>query len=160
MPRSVDVTDILLVDDSDEDVEMTQRELRRYRVVNRVYRARDGEEALRFLFESNTRDGKVGWKTIRLVLLDFRMPKVNGLEFLSKLRSHQDTCDIPVLMLTGTANQPALDQALEIGAQGILIKPLELPRLIDCLRSLRFDIVFVNRPENVPDDLRGSPPRS
>jgi two-component system response regulator len=106
-----DNPDVLLVEDNPDDVELTLRALKRAHVVNPVRVARDGAEALEILF------GSRALPTLpRVVLLDLKLPRVNGLEVLERIRREESTRKLPVVVLTSSREEPDVRRAYELGA--------------------------------------------
>jgi two-component system, response regulator len=119
---------ILLVDDSDFDAELTIQILRRGKPAAKVTRVHDGVEALEFVFrEGNYRDREGGMPT--LILLDLKMPRASGIDVLQTLKSDDATKAIPVLVLTGLANESHRLDTKQLGASGYLMKPISLSDL-------------------------------
>jgi len=127
---------ILLVEDNDDDVQLTLRALRQHHVPNRVEVARDGAEALDFLFCRGSyadRDPKV---TPSLVLLDLKLPKVAGLEVLEKMRAHPRTRRLPVVVLTSSNVESDVARSYDLGANSYIRKPVDFTQFMDAIDSL------------------------
>ena len=112
--------EILLVEDNANDAELILRGLRKANLANDVRVARDGAEALDFVFSQG------GWHAPpRVVILDMNLPKVGGLEVLERLKEDERTKDIPVVMLTSSGEQADVRRAYELGANSYLVKPVD-----------------------------------
>ncbi len=136
---------ILLVEDNPDDVLITRRALDRSRVVNDLHVARDGQEAMDFIF----RQGDFGQDTPRpdLVLLDVNLPKANGMEVLSQIRSHSDTSVIPVIMLTASAREEDVVKSYSLGSNTYIQKPVEFEKFLHALEVLgQYWIVIATLP--------------
>ena len=127
---------ILLVEDNDDDVELTLRALRRNRVVNRVDVVRDGVEALEYLFATGSYAGRDVRDTPGLVLLDLKLPKVDGLEVLDRLRSDGRTRRLPVVILTSSNVESDLARSYDLGANSYLRTPVDVRQFTEAVSQL------------------------
>jgi two-component system response regulator len=120
-----DGVDILLVDDSDADVEMTERALRKGKLANKLWRVRDGVEALEFIFREGAYKDR---DTVlpRLVMLDVNMPRLGGIDVLRRLKQDDETKNIPVVMLTSSAADKDRIESYQLGVNSYLVKPVEI----------------------------------
>jgi len=116
--------EILLVEDSAEDRELTIRALRQSHLANRIHEARDGAEALDFLFARGEHAARNVNHVPRLVLLDLKLPKIDGLEVLRQIREHELTRVLPVVVLTSSREEPDIARAYALGANSYLVKPV------------------------------------
>jgi two-component system response regulator len=142
-----DSVDVLLVEDSLNDAELTIRELRKHNLANSLVHVKDGEEALDFIFAT----GKfAGTRDIssppKLVLLDIQMPKVNGIEVLQKIRSDARTKKTPVVMLTSSKEDPDVQKCYALGANSYIVKPVNFERFAEAIRTLGFYWLLLNQP--------------
>jgi two-component system response regulator len=136
--------DILLVEDSDADAEMTTRALRKGGLVNRLVRVRDGVEALEFVFRQgpwSTRDSTQP----KLILLDLKMPRLGGIDVLRRLKSDPRTQALPVVMLTSSAEEQDIVESYNLGVNSYLVKPVEFPAFIELVRQLGMYWAVMNR---------------
>jgi two-component system response regulator len=117
--------EILLVDDNPSDVELTIHSLRQYRLANAIQVAADGKEALDFLFCRAGYEGRPPAERPRVILLDLKLPKVDGLEVLSAIKSDVRTKAIPVVILTSSKEPKDLIQGYELGASAYVQKPVD-----------------------------------
>jgi two-component system, response regulator len=144
MPHPDDLVEVLLVEDSDDDAEMTMHSLSEYRLGNRIVRLRDGQEALDFFFldggPDTTRNGMP-----KLVLLDIKMPKVDGLEVLRALRGNPKTSSLPVVLLTSSAEERDLHQAYELHANSYIVKPVNFEKFVQSVREIGMYWLVLNR---------------
>ncbi len=120
-------SDILLAEDNPDDVELTLRAFRRARVANPVHVASDGVEALEFLFPGN---GAARAVLPRVVLLDLKLPRVNGLELLARIRSNERTRRLPVVVLTSSREEADILKAYELGVNSYIVKPVEFEKFV------------------------------
>lgn len=128
--------EILIVEDNPLDLEMTQRALRRANVANVIHVARDGAEALEFLFCEGAHAQRRIDDAPRLVLLDLKLPKVDGLEVLARLKGDPRTRAIPVVMLTSSNEQRDLVESYQLGVNSYIVKPVGFENFAEAVRQL------------------------
>lgn len=138
------VVEILLVEDSPQDLELALRALQKSHLANRIQVARDGEEALNFLFGTTPSGERVEPLRPRLVLLDLKLPKVDGIEVLQKLKSHPDTRRIPVVVLTSSRESKDLEECYKLGANSYIVKPVNFERFYDAVHQLGMYWLLLN----------------
>lgn len=117
--------DILLVDDSQDDVDLTLHALRTENLANRVFIARDGEEALEFLFCAGPHSGRSFEHPPKLVLLDLKLPKVDGMQVLKQVKSDPRTKTIPVVLMTSSREERDMASGYDLGVNSYLQKPVD-----------------------------------
>ena len=122
--NETDLVEILLVEDSDADAEMTIRSLKRRGLANQLVWVKDGAEALEFIYCTGSFSGRSQCHP-RLILLDLKMPKVDGLEVLQRLKSDASTRSIPVVMLTSSAEEGDIVRSYQLGVNSYLVKPVD-----------------------------------
>jgi two-component system response regulator len=137
--------DILLVEDNPQDIELTIRALKKRNLANSVYVVEDGAEALDFLFGRGKYDRRDVQKNPRLVLLDLKLPKLNGLEVLRTLKQDPRTRSIPVVMVTSSREDPDITAAYELGANSYVVKPVDFDAFVEAMSSLGFYWLLVNQ---------------
>jgi two-component system response regulator len=115
--------EILLVEDSDADAELITRALRKGSLVNRFVRVHDGVEALEFIFREGQYANR-GSGQPRLVLLDLKMPRLGGIDVLKRLKSDERTRQIPVVVLTSSAEEQDVRESYKLGVNSYLVKPV------------------------------------
>jgi CheY-like chemotaxis protein len=140
-----DGIEILLVDDSSADVELTLHALRQNPMVNRIHIARDGEDALNFLFCREPFRERAGELLPRLILLDLKMPKVDGLSVLRTLKEDPRTRAIPVIVLTSSKEEKDVVKSYDLGANSYIQKPVDFDQFRDTVRTLGLYWLFVNQ---------------
>jgi len=137
--------EILLVEDNDEDVELTLRALRKENLANRIHIARDGEEALEFLFRNGMHAPRALDPLPKLVLLDLKLPKVDGMEVLKQIKSDPRTKAIPVVILTSSSEERDLVNGYHLGANSYIQKPVDFDQFREMVKSAGFYWLLVNR---------------
>ena len=149
---------ILLVEDNDDDVELTLRALRRTRVADRVDVVRDGAEALEYLFATGSHAGRDVRDTPNLVLLDLELPKVGGLEVLERLRADPRTRRLPVVILTSSNVGDDLARSYDLGANSYIRKPVDFRRFMEAVNQLGLYWLVLNEapPFGVTDVVGGT----
>jgi CheY-like chemotaxis protein len=136
--------EVLLVEDSDEDAELTLRALKKRRLANLVHRVCDGEEALEFLFGTG-RYADRGTSPPRVVLLDLKLPKVGGLEVLKAIRANERTATTPVVVLTSSAEDRDLNDCYRLGVNSYIVKPVEFDAFFQAVEQLGLYWAVLNR---------------
>lgn len=136
---------ILLVEDNVDDVTLTLRALRKHNVANPVVVARDGVEALDLLFPSESKGEMAPHDLPQLVLLDLKLPKIDGLKVLQQIRSHARTRLIPVVVLTTSEEQKDLVASYHHGANSYVRKPVDFIEFTEAVRQLGIYWLMLNR---------------
>ncbi|MEO5913466.1 MAG: response regulator [Luteolibacter sp.] len=140
---------ILLVEDNPDDEELTLMALEKNNILNEVVVARDGEEALEFLF-GDSPGSSIKRKTLpAIILLDLKLPKVNGLEVLQKIRSHERTRMLPVVILTSSKEDKDLIESYSLGCNSYVRKPVNFEMFVEATRQLGLYWLLLN--EAPPD---------
>jgi len=143
--------EILLIEDSPEDVEITLRAFDKYHLANKIHVLRDGEEALECLFGTGRYAGSPVCSTTRLILLDLKLPKVSGIEVLQQCKSDPRTKNIPVVVLTSSKEECDLIDSYKLGVNSYVVKPVNFTQFTEAVRQLGFYWMMLNQ---VPSDLR------
>ncbi len=144
--REHEVIEILLVEDDPLDLEMTMRALQSDHVNNRIEVARDGAEALDFLFRQGPHSGRSLESQPKLVLLDLKLPKIDGLEVLREIRAKPETRTIPVVVLTSSAEQRDIVETYKLGVNSYIQKPVDSNQFRQTVKAAGFYWLVVNRP--------------
>jgi CheY-like chemotaxis protein len=131
---------ILLVEDNPMDVDLTLRAFKRRRVTNTIHVARDGEEALAWLPRWEAGEP---WPAV--ILLDLKLPKVDGLEVLRQLKQHPTLCVIPVVVLTTSEDGTDVKAAYLLGANSYIVKPVEFEKFMDVSEKIDMYWTLVNK---------------
>ena len=136
---------ILLVEDDPRDVELTMTALQEYNLSNEVVVARDGEEALDFLY-SRGQFAERNSERPAVVLLDLKLPKVNGLEVLQQVRSDPRLKLLPVVVLTSSHEERDLVSSYELGVNAYVVKPVDFHEFVNAVRELGVFWALINEP--------------
>lgn len=145
---------ILLAEDSQNDIELTLVALGEHKLANGVDVVRDGAEALDYVY----RRGKFQERpddNPALVLLDLKMPKVNGLEVLERIKSDADLKTIPVVVLTSSREESDLIASYNLGANAFVVKPVDFHEFLDAVKELGVFWAIVNEPPPTPGKKGG-----
>lgn len=137
---------ILLVEDSEDDVELTRRALRKNHICNRVEVVRDGVEALEFLFGEGAYTGRDPSHQPEIILLDLNMPRLGGLEVLKRVRADERTRMIPVVILTSSKEERDLVRSYTEGANSYIQKPVDFQQFTEAVGQLGLYWLLLNVP--------------
>jgi two-component system response regulator len=140
-----DETDILLVEDSNNDAELAIHALRREHLANSIFVARDGEEALDFLFCRGRFATRSFERPPKVVLLDLKLPKVDGIEVLAQLKRHPRTKLIPVVVLTSSKEERDLVRSYDLGANSYIQKPVDFEQFRATVKTIGLYWMVINQ---------------
>lgn len=140
------IIELLLVEDNPTDAELALRALRGKGLRNHFVLARDGQEALDFLFAEGAYADRDINHTPRLVLLDLRLPKVDGLQVLELVKTDERTKHIPVVVLTSSRQEPDIERCYELGANSYIVKPVDFDKLVQCVSEVGLYWLLLNEP--------------
>jgi two-component system response regulator len=138
--------EILLIEDSLSDAEMTLRALKKSHLANRVLHLIDGAEALDYLFANGKYIGRRIEDMPKIILLDLKMPKINGKEVLAKIKADERTRRIPVVVLTSSREDPDIQVCYSLGVNAYVVKPVEFEEFQKAISNLGLFWLIVNRP--------------
>jgi two-component system response regulator len=127
---------ILLVEDNPDDEALTLRALKRNNILNEVIVARDGAEALDYLFARGVHGGRDAGKQPEVILLDLKLPKVDGLEVLQQIRQDERTRRLPVVILTSSNEERDIIAGYDLGANSYIRKPVDFNQFMEAVRQL------------------------
>jgi len=136
--------DILLVEDNPTDAELTMRALRKGNLANHITWVKDGAEALEFIFRSGAYAGRPD-QNPRLILLDLKLPKVDGIEVLKRLKADDRTRAIPVVMVTSSAEGRDVAESYQLGVNSYVVKPVEFDAFSETVAKAGFYWMLVNK---------------
>lgn len=143
---SLDEIEILLVEDNPTDAELTMRALKRKNLINKLVWVKDGAEALDFLFAKGEYSDRNVDDLPKLILLDLRMPKVDGLEVLHEIKADARTKRIPVVVLTSSEEDRDIVESYKLGVNSYVSKPVEFDEFIDAVSTMGFYWILINKP--------------
>jgi CheY-like chemotaxis protein len=143
--------EILLVEDNLEDLELALRALRKANLTNRILVARDGAEALDFIFGEGVHAGRKIEESPKVILLDLKLPKVDGLEVLQRIKSDPRTRTIPVVVLTSSREQNDIVESYKLGVNSYIVKPVNFERFAEAVQQLGMYWLLVNQPPRLQE---------
>jgi len=138
--------EILLVEDNPNDIELTQRALKKQNLANRLVIVQDGAEALDLLFARGRYEGRKIEDTPRVVLLDLKLPKVDGIEVLKALRGDDRTKKIPIVVLTSSSDERDVVETYKLGVNSYIVKPVNFEKFAEVIRELGYYWLLLNHP--------------
>lgn len=141
----MDSKTILLVEDNPDDEALMLRALKKNRIANEVVVARDGAEALDYLFATGQFEGRDAGEAPQLVLLDLKLPKINGLEVLQRLREDHRTKYVPVVVLTSSSEDRDIIRSYDLGANSFVQKPVDFNEFMEATRQLGSYWLIINK---------------
>ena len=143
--------EMLLVEDNPQDRELALRALRKANLLDRVHLARDGAEALAAVFGDETGAPPKLPESLRVILLDLKLPKINGLEVLRRLKSDPRTCSIPVVVLTSSKERRDILESYQLGVNSYIVKPVNFERFSEVVQELGLYWLRRNQPPQGTD---------
>jgi len=141
---TLEQVEILLVEDNAEDAEMTMRALRQRNLANQLHWVKDGEEALDYLFCSGKYAGRNPSHPPKLVLLDIKMPKVDGIEVLRRIKASELKL-IPVVVMTSSNEERDVVESYRLGVNSYIVKPVQFDAFLDTVAKIGLYWVLTNR---------------
>jgi CheY-like chemotaxis protein len=142
---------ILLVDDSDNDLELTRRTLQQHKLANEFVELRDGAEALDFLYRRGNYTTRREGDPI-LILLDIKMPKIDGFEVLQRLKADPQKSAVPVVMLTSSREGPDVQRCYQLHANAFVVKPVDFEQFVEAVMTIgKFWAVLNEVPATAPE---------
>jgi two-component system, response regulator len=143
--------EILLVEDNIHDAEMTIRSLKKVNLANNLVHVKDGEEALDFIFAEGKFAGGDKINAPKVILLDIKMPKVDGIEVLRRIKSNECTRCIPVVIMTSSKEEQDIISSYELGVNSYVVKPVDFEGFAKAVSQLGFYWLITNQPPLTPN---------
>ena len=144
--NEANIVEILIVEDTPQDLDLALRALRKANLANHIQVARDGEEALQFLFCEGPYAGRTMGKGPKVILLDLKLPKVDGLEILQRIKSDPRTKSIPVVVLTSSKEQNDVVESYNLGVNSYMVKPVNFEQFSEAVQKLGMYWLLLNHP--------------
>ena len=138
--------DVLLVEDNPSDAELTIKALRKNKIINALLHLQDGEDALDYIFATGKYADRNMGDIPKIILLDLKMPKIDGLEVLTKIKSDQRTKIIPVVLLTSSKEEKDIVNSYKLGVNSYIVKPVEFDTFVKAVSDLGLYWLLVNQP--------------
>jgi CheY-like chemotaxis protein len=142
----INEVEILLVEDNPNDEELTLRALRKHNLANRVHVVRDGAEALEFIFATGAYTDRKVENGPKVILLDLKLPKVDGLEVLRRVKSDDRTKATPVVVLTSSREERDVVESYKLGVNSYIVKPVDFDKFIQSVSQLGLYWLLLNQP--------------
>jgi two-component system response regulator len=137
--------EILLVEDNLNDAELSLYALRKYKIANQIFHVRDGAEALDYIYGAEKGNDTKPVHLPRLILLDLKLPKIDGQEVLRKLKSHEATRTIPVVILTSSHEERDIVDCYALGVNSYVVKPIDFDKFTEAVRDVGSYWLFLNQ---------------
>jgi two-component system response regulator len=141
-----EIFDVLLVEDNPQDSELTIRALKKNHLANTIIWLQDGAEALDFIFCNGKYTDRPTGNYPKVILLDLKLPKVDGLDVLKELKTNPKTREIPVVVITSSAQEPDIKRAYELGVNSYVVKPVDFDNFAKTMSHLGLYWLLINRP--------------
>lgn len=141
----IHVVEILIVEDNPQDLELALRALKKAKLTNHIQVARDGAEALEFLFGEGAYDGRSVEDAPNVILLDLKLPKLDGLEVLRRIKADPRTKMIPVIVLTSSKEQKDLVESYQLGVNSYIVKPVNFESFAEAVQQLGMYWLLLNQ---------------
>lgn len=139
------IFEILLVEDNPRDIDLTMRALKKHHLANKVVVAKDGAEALDLIFNTHGNPATQLRELPRLILLDLKLPKVDGLEVLRQIRANDQTRIIPVVVMTSSNQEQDMVKSYSLGVNSYIVKPVDFDKFVDCVHQLGIYWLMINQ---------------
>ncbi len=133
---SLEDIEILLVEDNPNDVELTMRALQKQNLANKVFHVKDGAEALEFMFATGAYSKRKMDNRPKVILLDLKLPKIDGIEVLRRIKADARTKDTPVVMLTSSQEERDVLESYHLGANSYIVKPVDFSNFVHAVSEL------------------------
>jgi two-component system, response regulator len=142
--KNFDPVEILIVEDNPTDAELTLRALKKHNLANDLFVAEDGQQALDFIYCKGEFSSRHPAKPLKVIFLDLKLPKVNGLEVLKEIKTNSLTKKLPVVVITSSKEDPDINAAYELGANGYVVKPVDFEDFVRVIQNTGLFWLLVN----------------
>ncbi|HEX7951794.1 MAG TPA: response regulator [Burkholderiales bacterium] len=149
-----DQVEILLAEDNPRDAEMTMRALRKINFINKVHWVKDGEEALHYLLRTGEYSDRAASKSPKVVLLDIKMPKVDGIEVLRRVKADDSLKGIPIVVMTSSNEERDIFESYRLGVNSYIVKPVEFAAFVETVANIGLYWILTNRAPHATEDGR------
>ena len=147
--KNLNEVEILIVEDNPNDAEMALRAMKKNNLANSVKVIGDGEEALEFIFARGAYADRKGGAYPKIILLDLKLPKVDGLEVLKEIKGAPETKQIPVIVLTSSREESDLVESYRLGVNSYIVKPVDFDKFVEAVRDVGLYWLLLNeQPKN------------
>lgn len=147
--ENINDIEILLVEDNPSDSELAIRALKKNNLANHIELVEDGEQALDFIFARGKYSKRAGNAKPKVIFLDLKLPKVDGLEVLREIKSHEESKYIPVVVLTSSKEERDIMESYKLGVNSYIIKPVDFEKFIDAVKGMGLYWLLLNQPPNI-----------
>jgi two-component system, response regulator len=144
--KQFDAVEILIVEDNPNDAELIVRALREQNLANQIFIVEDGEEALDFVFCREKFAERNPCTPMKVIFLDLKLPKVNGLEVLKEIKTEETTKRLPVVIVTSSREDPDVETAYALGANGYIVKPVQFDAFRQTMSNAGLFWLLINQP--------------
>jgi CheY-like chemotaxis protein len=138
--------EILLVEDNPNDVELTVRALKKHNLANHIVVVSDGEEALDYIFARGPYADRPAESVPRVILLDLKLPKIDGLEVLRAIKEDENTRIIPVVVLSSSREEEDIVKSYKLGVNSYIVKPVDFDKFVEAAKALGLYWLLINQP--------------
>ena len=142
--ENLNPVEILLVEDNPHDIELTLRALKKRNLANKVHVVKDGAEALDYIFASGAHADRNMDDSPKVIFLDLKLPKIDGLEVLRRIKSDEGTKTIPIVVLTSSREEQDMIESYKLGVNSYIVKPVDFDKFLDSVGELGFYWVLLN----------------
>ena len=145
MTDNLEQVEILVVEDNPNDYELTVRALKKINLANKIHWVRDGVEALHYLFCTDSYSHRSPTNGPKLIMLDLKLPKMDGIQVLGRIKSDDRTKHIPVVMLTSSQEECDIVESYKMGVNSYIVKPVDFKKFIETVSDAGFYWMLINK---------------
>lgn len=145
-PKDVKEVEILLVEDNPNDAELALRALRKNNLTNKVHWVKDGQEAIDFLFARGNYSNRSIRNGPKVVFLDIKLPKIDGIEVLRQVKNDPRTSNLPIVIMTSSREDRDMVESYKLGVNSYVVKPVDFDQFVKAVTDMGFYWVLINQP--------------